>query len=63
MLRIETELVRARRAETNLGVLSIELREFDTVISTFGHNAADELTVAFVSRLQTVFRSTDFTRG
>ena len=61
MQRVETELVRAERADTRLGVLSIELSEFDTVVSTFGHNAADELIVAFVAKLQTVFRSTDLT--
>ncbi|MEE9335012.1 MAG: EAL domain-containing protein [Granulosicoccaceae bacterium] len=61
MQYVETELVRAKRAGTRLGVLSIELREFDTVVSTFGHEAADELTLTFVSKLQTVFRSTDLT--
>jgi len=61
MQRVETELVRAERSDTRLGILSIELRDFDSVISTFGHNAADDLVVAFVSKLQTVFRSTDLT--
>lgn len=61
MQRVETELVRAERADTRLGVLSIELTEFDTVVSTFGHNAADKLILAFVLKLQTVFRTTDLT--
>ena len=61
MLRVETELDRAKRTETNIGVLSIELRDFDTIIPTFGHNAVDEIIVAFVSKLKTVIRSTDLT--
>ena len=52
---------RAKRTETNIGVLSIELRDFDTIIPTFGHNAVDEIIVAFVSKLKTVIRSTDLT--
>ena len=61
MLRVESELDRAKRTETNIGVLSIELRDFDTIIPTFGHNAVDEIIVAFVSKLKTVIRSTDLT--
>jgi len=57
--RIDTEIIRAERAGTRVGLVSLELSEFDKIVSTFGHVATDELVVAFVARLSKALRSTD----
>ena len=57
--RVDTELIRASRSGTMVGVLSFELREVERIVSSFGHSATDALIVEFVERLQTGLRTTD----
>lgn len=57
--RVETELIRAGRDGTMVGVLSFELRDLDRIVSSFGHAATDALVVEFVERLQEGLRTTD----
>ena len=57
--RVGTELARARRTGTLVGILSFELRDLGRVVSTVGHAASDALVLAFVERLQTGLRATD----
>lgn len=57
--RVDIELQRARRIGTSVGVLSIELRDYDRLISSFGSSAYDQLVVSVVDRLQDGLRSSD----
>lgn len=57
--RVELELLRARRIGTTVGVLSLEVREFDRLVTSFGSKASDELVVLVVERLQHGLRSSD----
>lgn len=57
--RVETELIRANRNGTMVGVLSFELRDLERIVSSFGHAATDALVIEFVERLQTGLRTTD----
>ena len=57
--RVETELARATRSNTLVGVMSFELRGLGRIISTLGHSASESLVLAFVERLQRGLRSSD----
>ncbi|MEE9321793.1 MAG: EAL domain-containing protein [Granulosicoccus sp.] len=57
--RVDTEIQRASRIQTGIGIMSFELRELSRLLSTFGHAAVDELVIDFVSRLHEGLRSTD----
>ena len=57
--RVETELLRAGRNGTVLGVMSFEIRDLGRVVGTLGHAAADALVVDFTNRLQQGLRMTD----
>jgi len=57
--RLATELTRGTRHGTRVSVLSLELSDFERIVATFGHAAADALVVAFVQRLQEGLRTTD----
>jgi diguanylate cyclase (GGDEF)-like protein len=57
--RIDTEVLRAERLKLNIGTLSMEIKELNRIVSTFGHKASDALVVEFVSRLQEGLRTTD----
>ncbi|MGI9324643.1 MAG: EAL domain-containing protein [Pseudomonadales bacterium] len=57
--RIETELLRAKRTETKVGLMSIEIKDLNRLVGTFGHAACDRLIVEVIERLQEGLRSTD----
>lgn len=57
--RVETEVVRAERLHTNIGLMSLEIKNVNRIISTFGQSATDALVVEFVARLQEGLRRTD----
>lgn len=57
--RVHTELVRAKRHGTIVGVMSFELRDLERIISKFGHSTSDAVVVQFVDRIQTGLRTTD----
>ena len=57
--RVKTELIRAARRGTMVGVLSFELRNLERIVSSFGHAATDALVIEFVERLQDGLRTTD----
>ena len=57
--RVETEMVRAARSGTLVGVMSFELRGLARIVATLGHKASDTLMVAFVERLQRGLRTSD----
>ncbi|NND70878.1 MAG: diguanylate cyclase, partial [Rhodothermales bacterium] len=59
MQRIETEVQRAKRLKLNIGTMSLEIRDLNRIITTFGHKASDKLIIEFVSRLQDGLRSSD----
>ena len=56
---IASELTRAQRNGTLVGVLCFELRDHARVVSAVGHAKSDALVVAFVERLQEGLRSSD----
>jgi len=57
--RVDTEIKRASRLQSGIGVMSFELRELSRLLSMFGHASIDALMVEFVSRLHEGLRSTD----
>jgi diguanylate cyclase (GGDEF)-like protein/PAS domain S-box-containing protein len=57
--RFSQALVQARRRQTSLGVLFIDLDEFKAVNDTLGHAAGDELLKLTASRLQEAVRAGD----
>jgi diguanylate cyclase (GGDEF)-like protein len=57
--RVESELLRAKRHGSPVGVLSFELRDLSRLVSTLGHSAADALVVSVVDRLQQGLRTSD----
>ncbi|MFK7997156.1 MAG: EAL domain-containing protein [Granulosicoccus sp.] len=57
--RVETELARAERNSTLVGVMSFELRDLERIIVKFGHALSDAVVVQFVERLEKGLRSTD----
>ncbi len=59
MQRVDTEVQRAQRLKLNIGVMSLEIKDLNRIVSTFGHKASDNLIIDFVSRLHDGLRSTD----
>ncbi|HEY2141893.1 MAG TPA: EAL domain-containing protein [Solirubrobacteraceae bacterium] len=57
--RIEQMLVRARRHQTPVAALFIDLDNFKTINDTLGHGVGDELLKAVAARLDGVVRATD----
>jgi len=57
--RVETELVRARRARQFVGVMSVAIRGLERVVAALGDERADALVLAVVDRLQKGLRATD----
>jgi len=57
--RVETEIQRAERLDTSVGVLSLEVKDLNRIVSSFGIEESDALVVDFVGRLQEGLRSTD----
>ena len=57
--RIEQKLVRARRDQSPIAALFIDLDNFKTINDTQGHATGDELLCAVASRLQAAVRGTD----
>ncbi len=57
--RVDTEVKRANRIGMVVGVMSIELRDLERIISCFGHAETDILIIEFVERLQASLRTTD----
>lgn len=57
--KVETELLRAARNGTLVGVMSFELRDIARIVSTFGHSSSDTVVVQFVKRLEEGLRTTD----
>ncbi len=57
--RAVVELARAERTGVLVGIMSLELRELEQIVSTFGHEGSDSLIVAFVERLHKGLRSSD----
>ncbi len=57
--RIETEVQRAQRFQTKIGVLSMDLKELGRIVSSLGHSKSEALVVDVVARLQECLRTTD----
>jgi diguanylate cyclase (GGDEF)-like protein len=57
--RVEQMLVRARRHQTPIAALFIDLDNFKSINDTLGHNAGDELLKSVTARLQGVVRDAD----
>ena len=57
--RVEQLMLRARREQTPLAALFIDLDNFKTINDSLGHAAGDELLRAVASRLTAVVRDTD----
>lgn len=57
--RLETAMLRADRAKTQLAVLFIDLDGFKAVNDTLGHEAGDEVLVNVSDRLRTYIRDPD----
>jgi diguanylate cyclase (GGDEF)-like protein len=57
--RVEQMLIRARREQTPVAALFIDLDNFKAINDSLGHAAGDELLQALACRLQAVVRETD----
>jgi diguanylate cyclase (GGDEF)-like protein len=57
--RVEQMLVRARRHQTPIAALFIDLDNFKSINDTLGHTAGDELLKSVTARLQGVVRDAD----
>ena len=57
--RVETEIQRAERLSTSVGVLSLEVKDLNRIVSSFGIEATDALVVDIVMRLHEGLRRTD----
>ncbi len=57
--RIAVELARARRNQTKLALIYIDLDKFKFVNDTLGHSCGDQLLKAVAERLQNLLRETD----
>jgi diguanylate cyclase (GGDEF)-like protein/PAS domain S-box-containing protein len=57
--RISRQLVAARRDGTTVGVLFVDLDDFNVVNDTMGHDVGDELLVAVAARLSGLIRDCD----
>ena len=57
--RVETEIQRAHRFNTKVGVLSVEIKDLGRIVATFGHAAADALVVDVIAQLEDSLRQTD----
>lgn len=56
---LEREMKRSRRFNSSIGILSVEIRNLNRIIGSFGHTACDQLVRDFVTRLQDGLRSSD----
>jgi diguanylate cyclase (GGDEF)-like protein/PAS domain S-box-containing protein len=57
--RIAVELARARRNQTKLALIYIDLDKFKVINDTLGHSCGDQLLKAVAERLQNLLRETD----
>ena len=57
--RIAFELARARRNQTNLALIYIDLDRFKIINDTLGHSCGDQLLKAVADRLKNLLRETD----
>jgi diguanylate cyclase (GGDEF)-like protein/PAS domain S-box-containing protein len=57
--RIAVELARARRNQTNLALIYIDLDRFKFINDTLGHSSGDQLLRAVAERLHNLLRETD----
>jgi diguanylate cyclase (GGDEF)-like protein len=57
--RIAVELARARRNQTKLALIYIDLDRFKIINDTLGHSCGDQLLKAVADRLQGLLRETD----
>jgi len=56
---LENAIQRARRANTRLGMVFLDLDDFKQVNDTLGHHAGDEVLIAVADRLRHSLRSAD----
>lgn len=59
MERADQELSRAKRYHHSLGLLMLDLDHFKAVNDRYGHDAGDQVLVAFTARLKLELRETD----
>jgi diguanylate cyclase (GGDEF)-like protein/PAS domain S-box-containing protein len=57
--RIAVELARARRNQTNLALIYLDLDRFKIINDTLGHSCGDQLLKAVAERLKNLLRETD----